>query len=146
MITWLRRSAAVLAATGSLLALMLVAGLQPANAAWTDLGFVGSGPVQYLACKTPETGGYGPVWKLTLVLATSPGWSSSATFVVNRGGSTVATVNLSAGEGSWDVQTVYASRVFNDTWDTAWGAGNPNGQGLGNGFQGQKSFDEIDYC
>jgi hypothetical protein len=147
MTTWFRRSAALLAATGSILSLVLVVGLQPASAAWRELGYDGSGPVRYLACKTAETGGYGPVWKLTLVLATTPNYSSSATFVVQRGASNVATVNLSASNGAWDVKTVYASRYFNDTWDTKWGAGQiSTGYGLGYGFQGQKSFDEIGYC
>ena len=58
-----------------LLAVMfaLVAGVVPARAeaAWTTLGS-GRGGV-FLACKTPENGGYGPVWKVTLVLATAQG-------------------------------------------------------------------------
>ena len=88
-----------------LLAVMfaLVAGVVPARAeaAWTTLGS-GRGGV-FLACKTPENGGYGPVWKVTLVLATAQGGpQAAARFTVRRpqaGGwfSTVATVNMAAG-------------------------------------------------
>ena len=53
-----------------LLTLALVfAGEAKAQAAWTTLES-GYGGV-FLACKTPENGGYGPVWKVTLVLTAS---------------------------------------------------------------------------
>ena len=110
-----------------LLAVMfaLVAGVVPARAeaAWTTLGS-GRGGV-FLACKTPENGGYGPVWKVTLVLATAQGAPQAhATFNVRRpqaGGwfSTVATVNMAAAGGAWDVRDVYASQI-GAFWSGGW--------------------------
>ena len=110
-----------------LLALLfaLVAGVVPARAeaAWTTLGS-GRGGV-FLACKTPENGGYGPVWKVTLVLATAQGGpQAAARFTVRRpqaGGwfSTVATVDMAAAGGAWDVRDVYASQL-GAFWGGAW--------------------------
>ena len=110
-----------------LLALLfaLVAGVVPARAeaAWTTLGS-GRGGV-FLACKAPENGGYGPVWKVTLVLATAQGGpQAAARFTVRRpqaGGwfSTVATVDMAAAGGAWDVRDVYASQL-GAFWGGAW--------------------------
>ena len=106
-------------------ALALVVGVMPARAeaAWTTLGS-GQGGV-FLACKTAESGGYGPVWKVTLVLATAQGGpQAAARFTVRRpqaGGwfSTVATVNFSAAGGAWDVKDVDASQL-GAYWGGAW--------------------------
>ena len=142
----LRRTHILIAATGALLVALLALTATSAQAAWTLLGQSGSS-VKYLVCKTPETGGYGPVWKITLVMATSPDYSGRATFIVQRGADRVQTVRLYAEQGGWDVKTTYASRYFNDTWDTNFGAGQiSTGYGLGYGFGGQKSFSRIDYC
>jgi hypothetical protein len=99
-----------------LLTLALVfAGEAKAQAAWTTLGS-GQGGV-FLACKTSESGGYGPVWKITLVLATAQGGpQAAARFTVLRptpygGPGTVAQVNLAASGGAWDVRTIYASQL-----------------------------------
>jgi hypothetical protein len=103
----------------------VLAGVAPARAeaAWTTLGS-GQGGV-FLACKKAENGGYGPVWKVTLVLATAQGGpQASARFTVLRplaAGrlSTVATVNLAAAGGAWDVRDVYASQL-GAFWNGAW--------------------------
>ena len=132
----LGRVGALLVATLLMLGGVLGLTATSASAAWTELGRSGS-QVVYLVCKTPEGGGYGTVWKLTLVMATSPDYSGSATFLVNRGSSRVQTVHLSASNGAWDVKTTYASRWYYDTWDTNFGAGQiSTGQGLGYGYGG----------
>jgi|GEM_PF-4190263 hypothetical protein len=106
-------------------ALALLVGVLPARAeaAWTTLGS-GQGGV-FLACKTAQNGAYGPVWKVTLVLATAQGGpQAGATFSVRRpaaggGFSTVATARLTSKNGSWDVREVYASQLgafWGGTW------------------------------
>ncbi len=142
----LRRGLVLLVSVPVLLVGLLMLTATSASAAWTSLGSSGD-RVAYLVCKTPETGGYGPVWKITLVMATTPDYSGSATFIVNRGSSRVQTVYLSARNGAWDVKTTYASRYWADTWDTRFGAGQiSTGYGLGYDFGGQKSFSRISYC
>jgi len=119
----------------------------PAQAAWRTLAYAYGGKVQYLACKTPEDGGYGPVWKITLVFATSPGYQGAADFRVWRNGQQVQYVPLSAGNGAWDVKVTYASRYWDDKWGANWGA-SPYGQsGVGGSVVNQvTSFSQISYC
>ena len=102
---------------------LVFAGEAKAQAGWTTLGS-GNGGV-FLACKTSEVGGYGPVWKVTLVLATAQGGpQAAARFTVLRptpygGPGTVAQVNMAAAGGAWDVRTIYASQLgsnFGGAW------------------------------
>src|SRR5262245_25807880 len=121
-----------------LLTLALVfAGEAKAQAAWTTLES-GYGGV-FLACKSPENGGYGPVWKVALVLATAQGGpQAAARFTVLRptpygGPGTVSVTYLAAAGGAWDVRTTYASQLgssFNGAWHpdrwSSSGSFNPN--------------------
>jgi len=130
-------------------ALALVGGIAPARAeaGWTTLES-GYGGV-FLACKTPENGGYGPVWKVRLVLATAQGSPQAAAhFTVRRpspgGFNNVATIYLSAGGGAWDVRDTYASQLGSYYWG-AWhpdqwqysASFSPNTGGSGSGGFGQ---------
>lgn len=133
---------------GLTVALVLIAAPAKAQAAWTTLES-GYGGV-FLACKTPESGGYGPVWKITLVLATAQGGpQAAARFTVRRpraggGFDTVSELNFAAAGGAWDVKTTYASRLgsnFSGAWHPdQWAAAasfNPNTGGTNAGTFGQ---------
>jgi hypothetical protein len=123
-----------------------LASAPPAQAAWRTLASAYGGKVQYLACKTAETGGYGPVWRITLVFATSPGYQGAAEFRVWRNGQPVQYVPLVAGNGAWDVKVTYASRYYDDYWGANWGA-SPYGQnGVGGVVPRAGSFSRIAYC
>jgi hypothetical protein len=141
-----RRSAALLATTFSVLVALLALTATSANAAWSTLGQSGD-QVKYLICKTPVDSGYGPLWKLTLVMASSSDYRGSADFRVVRGGSLVSALHLDAGNGAWDVQTTYASRYWDDQFQTSFGAGQiSTGQGLGYTMTGPQSFSSVGYC
>ena len=108
----------------------------PASAAWTTLGRLGNSVL--LACKTPEEGGYGPVWKITLVVAndhTPHSVVGGATVDVRRGGRLVSRTVLNTwAPGQWDVKTTYASRLFNDRLSGIAGWGDGHGHGAGGPF------------
>jgi hypothetical protein len=119
-------------AVAAVVATLLLAA--PAHAAWTTVQQVGSSVL--LACKTPESGGYGPVWKITLVLANSQAHErGGATVDVRRGGALVSRTQMNTwAPGQWDVKTTYASRWFTDRLSGAAGFGNAQGQGAGGSF------------
>jgi hypothetical protein len=120
---------------------------EPAGAFWSELRN-DDGRVIYLACKTSEVGGYGRVWKITLVMATTPDWRGSATFTVRRPtGKLVNRVTVSAQNGAWDVRTIYASAEFKDTWESTIGTGQiSTGFGSGGSIGGPRSMNEIAPC
>ena len=123
-----------------------VAVAPPAQAAtgWTTIHRWPRGSV-FLACKYTESGPYGPVWQVRLVLAHHPDEAVRhlrASFVVRRraadgsyqeiGRKSLATDNV----GQWDVDTATGSQIgarhqgrwYADRW--SWGIGDENG-GLG---------------
>lgn len=123
-----------------------VATAAPANAGWSNLGGIPSQFGVNLMCKTYQTGGYGPVWKLTIVSASNPGKTISAQVWVMRGSSLVNYVAASGRDGSWGVQTTYASIYWNDVYYFAAGGGELDGRGLGFGMTGPYSFSNVGYC
>lgn len=127
-------------------AALTVLSTAPANAAWKTLGQDG-GNVKYLICKTAVNSGYGPLWKITLVMATTRDYSGSAKFQGLRYGRVTGTHNLSARNGAWDVQTAFLSRVHNDKFRTSFGAGQiSTGQGLGYTMSDPISVSTVPYC
>jgi hypothetical protein len=121
-------------------------GAAPAAAAsgWTTIYGWRDGSV-FLACKYAESGPYGPVWQVRLVLAQNPAETVvhlRAFFVVKRMGPQgaywqVATTSLATDQvGQWDVRTATGSQLGNyvngrwnaDQW--SWGIGDEDG-GLG---------------
>ena len=136
------------------LVLVLAVGIAPARAeaSWTTLesGFGGV----FLACKTSESGGYGPVWKVTLVLATAQGGpQAGARFVVRRplpGGvfGHVNTANMAAAGGAWDVREIYASQL-GSFWGGRW---HPDQYTYSASFlpqtggSGSGTFNQIAFC
>ena len=120
-------------------------GAAPAHAAWTKLMPVGDGSA-LLACKTPESGGYGPVWKISLVLASSRNYAvGSATVDVRRNGALVSRTRLNTwAPGQWDVDTTYASRLFPDRLRGVAGFGDGQGHGLGDNFN--VSMSQVGWC
>ncbi len=106
----------------------------PAHAGWTTVQQVGSSVLP--ACKAPESGGYGPVWKITLVLANSQAHErGGATVDVRRGSALVSRTNMATwARGQWDVKTTYASRLFNDRLSSAAGFGNAQWHGASGHF------------
>lgn len=121
-----------------------LAAAAPAHAAWTRVMSVGDSVL--LACKTPEEGGYGPVWKITLVLANSRNHArGGATVDVRRGNSLVSRTSMSTwAPGQWDVDTTYASRLFNDRLVGTAGFGDADGHGAGGDFA--LSMSRIGWC
>ena len=142
----LRRLAAGLA-TALVAALALVVSTPaPAHAAWTSW-YNQPGQAAVLGCKTAINSGYGPLWEITLVTASSPDYSVSMTFEVRRGSSIVSHNTLSAQNGAWDVKTTYASRLLGDTYYLAYGVGQiSTGYGLGQTLSGPFSFSEMRTC
>lgn len=122
---------------------LVVGATAPAHAAWKTLAGQ-SGTAVVLACKTPVESGYGPLWEITLVAASSPGYTASAHFEVWRGSSLVSRVDLSARDGAWDVKTTWASRILGDTYAGSALTGRTGGQGSGVLFAGQ--FSAITNC
>lgn len=120
-----RKRRASVAAVGATLAITLV-GAAPAYAGYTKLHDNGTQGV-LMACKTPEGGGYGPVWKISLLLAASQSWpNTSARVDVMRGSQLIARTDLSTSyPGQWVFGITYASRVWGD-WlkgSHGWGGG-----------------------
>jgi hypothetical protein len=126
-----RRAAASL--FSAVLALAVV-GATPAYAGWTTLG--GAGDSLFLGCKTPEEGGYGPVWKITLVLAQSNDHRvGGARVAVRRNGQRVSRTRLrTSARAPWDVKITYASRLFRDRLRGVAGFGDGKGHGSGGRF------------
>lgn len=115
----------------------------PAHAAWST--FAGqSGSAVVMACKTAVESGYGPLWEITLVAATTPGRTAAARFEVWRGSSLVSRVDLAARDGAWDVKTTWASRILGDTYTGTAGTGLTSGEGAGGAIGG--SFSTIAGC
>ena len=146
---------------GILLSVAAIAGLTttPAAAAtgWTTIHRWPGGSV-FLACKYAESGPYGPVWQVRLVLAHNPGEPVQhlrAGFTVRRMGrdgvyrpmhtTSLATDNV----GQWDLDTATGSqlgRFVNGRWNAdrwSWGIGDENG-GLGD--TDNHRFGEIKNC
>jgi len=99
----------------------------------------------FLACKYTESGPYGPVWQVRLVLAHQPGTLPQhlrASFRVHRISANgtyrpIATTSLATdSSGQWDVRTATGSQlgaIYRGSWNAdrwSWGAGDENG-GLG---------------
>ena len=96
---------------------LALAGAAPAHAVpgWTTLHNNGTDGL-LLACKIPESGGYGPVWKVHLVLTSSQtGRHTNARVDVVRGNTLIGRrlMNTWWG-GAWDQDITYASRLFGD--------------------------------
>jgi len=127
-----RRRAA--AAVFSAVLTLIVVGAAPAYAGWTTLG--GAGDSLLLGCKTPEGGGYGPVWKITLVLAQSQDHQvGGARVAVRRNGVLVSRTRLrTSAPGQWRVKITYASRLFRDRLRGVAGFGDGQGHGSGGRF------------
>lgn len=134
-----RRAALVAAVAGAL----VIGTATPANAAWTR--FTGtSGVAIVLACKTAISSEYGPLWRVTLVAATTPGTTAGVTFNVVRGQQVVSTTRAEARDGAWDVKTAYASILLGDTYTGVAGTGLTTGEGKGGPIEG--TFDTIANC
>ncbi len=130
----------------------------PAQAAgWTTLHRWPAGSV-FLACKYTESGPYGPVWQVRLVLAHHPNESVQhlrAHLTVRRMTSSgsfqpMATTSLATDSvGQWDVKTATGSQIgakFGGTWYAdrwSWGIGDENG-GLGDADNHR--FSQISNC
>ena len=128
-------------------AILLGGAVTPAAAAtpgWKTIHQWPTGSV-FLACKYTETGGYGPVWQVRLVLAHQPGTVPQhlrASFTVNRISADgvyrpIATTSLATDQsGQWDVKTAPGSQLgakYRGAWHAdrwSWGIGDENG-GLG---------------
>jgi hypothetical protein len=142
----LRRLAAGLATTFVAALALVVSTPAPAHAAWTSW-YNNPGQAAVLACKTAIDSGYGPLWQITLVAASSPDYSASLTFEVRRGSSIVSHDTLYAQNGAWDVETTYASRLLGDTYYAGFGVGQiSTGYGLGESFNGPISFSQMQNC
>jgi hypothetical protein len=123
-----------------------IAAAAPASAAWSNVGGIPSEFGVNLICKTYQTGGYGPVWKLSIVSASNPGKTISVQVWVMRGSSQVSHVAASGWNGSWGVTTTYASIILGDVYYVAAGGGELDGRGLGYGMTGPYSFSNVSYC
>ena len=142
----LLRRAAYALVTGMITFGLLLGLSAPANAAWMEW-YNNPGTAAVLACKKAVNSGFGPLWEINLVAASSPDYAVSATFEVRRGSSLVSRVNLNARQGAWDVRTTYASRILGDTFYLSYGVGQiSTGYGLGQGLEGPISFSQMRYC
>lgn len=123
---------------------LLLSTAAPAHAAFTT--FAGqSGTAVVLACKKAvDGGGFGPLWEITLVAATTPGRTAAATFEVRRGSSLVSRIQVSARDGAWDVKTTHASRILGDRYAGTAGTGLTTGEGAGGSIGGP--FSTIANC
>jgi hypothetical protein len=127
---------------------LLIGVSAPANAAWTEL-YNRPGTAAVLVCKKPiDGGGFGPLWEIHMVAASSPDYRVSATFEVRRPGSgVISRVNLGAANGAWDVRVTHASRILGDHLYIAFGVGQiSTGYGLGQSLSGPYYFSHIRYC
>ena len=111
----LRRGAIAVAAAVAALASFTPA----AHAGWTEFGFAWwstGGTSYFLGCKTYETGGYGPVYKTTIVGVNQTTTGKTLRMQVYRNGSQpVASGAVWVPAGSFRPLTLYASIYFNDT-------------------------------
>lgn len=122
---------------------LVVGAAAPAHAAFTT--FAGqAGTAVVMACKTAIESGYGPLWEITLVAATTPGRTAGGWFEVRRGSSLVSRVELNARDGAWDVKTTWASRILGDTYTGVAGTGLTSGEGSGGVIGGP--FSTIANC
>ena len=139
----LRRLGKLALATIVTSGVVVVSGAVPANAAFTT--YAGrNGTAIVLGCKKPIDSGYGPLWEITLVAATTPGTTAGMWFEVRRGSSVVQHVELSARDGAWDVRTTWASRILGDTYTGVAGTGLTTGEGAGGAIGGP--FSTMAYC
>ena len=142
------------------LAILLGGTVSPAAAAvpgWQTLHQWPTGSL-FLACKYTETGGYGPVWQVRLVLAHQPGTVPQhlrAGFVVQRIGADgryrpIATTQLATDQsGQWDVRTATGSQLgakYRGVWHAdRWSRGIGDETG-GLGDINPQSFSAIRNC
>ncbi len=83
-----------------------------AASGWTTLE--GSSSSYLLACKYYETGGYGPVWRVHMLLANGSTSVNVASVKVTRYGNTVGAISMYATPGQWVFNDIYASQLFPD--------------------------------
>ena len=110
----LRRGAIAVAAAVAALASFTPA----AHAGWTEFGYTwwSNGTSYFLGCKTYESGGYGPVYKTTIVGVNQTTTGQTMRMQVYRYGSQlVASGSVWVPAGSYRPLTLYASIYFNDT-------------------------------
>lgn len=110
-------------------------------AGWTVVNGFANSPL--LACKIAINSAYGPLWKITLVLANGSGVGKFGGFYVERGSGIVSTVNLPAYPGQWIVRETYASRVLGDTYSTSYAEA---GRGGGGPFTQRLNYNTITGC
>ena len=110
----LRRGAIAVAAAVAALASIAPA----AHAGWTNLGYTGwpDGTTYFLGCKTYESGGYGPVYKTTMVgVNTTTTGKTMRMQVYRHGNQLVSSGSVWVPANSYRPLTLYASIIFNDT-------------------------------
>ena len=89
-----------------------------AQAGWTNLGYTGwpDGTTYFLGCKTYESGGYGPVYKTTIVGVNQTTTGKTMRMQVYRHGSQlVSSGSVWVPANSYRPLTLYTSIIFNDT-------------------------------
>ena len=110
----LRRGAIAVAA-----AVAAFASFTPAaHAGWTNLGSTtwSNGTTYFLGCKTFESGGYGPVYKTTIVGVNQTTTGKTMRMQVYRHGSQlVSSGSVWVPANSYRPLTLYTSIIFNDT-------------------------------
>ena len=110
----LRRGAIAVAA-----AVAALASFTPvAQADWTNLGYTGWSPgtTYFLGCKTYESGGYGPVYKTTIVGVNETTTGKTMRMQVYRhGNQLVSSGSVWVPANSYRPLTLYTSIIFNDT-------------------------------
>ena len=110
----LRRGAIAVAAAAAALASFTPA----AHADWTNLGYTGWSPgtTYFLGCQTYESGGYGPVYKTTIVGVNQTTTGKTMRMQVYRhGNQLVSSGSVWVPANSYRPLTLYASIIFNDT-------------------------------
>jgi hypothetical protein len=112
--TRVRRGAIAVAA-----AVAGLASLTPAaHAGWTNLGTTwwSNGTTYFLGCKTYESGGYGPVYRTTIVGVNQTTTGKRMRMQVRRHGSQlVSSGSVWVPADSYRPLTLYTSIIFNDT-------------------------------
>ncbi len=110
----LRRGALAVGAAVAALAAFTPA----AQADWTNLGYTGwsNGTSYFLGCKTYESGGYGPVYKTTMVGVNQTSTGKTMRMQVYRhGNQLVSSGSVWVPANSFRPLTLYTSIIFNDT-------------------------------
>lgn len=91
---------------------MLLMSRASAYTNWTPV-FDQNGSVS-LVCKTYQTSGFGPLWRITIAALSSPGTTASTSVTVYRGGP-IASNAVTATNGQWKQVYTYASIIHGDT-------------------------------